>query len=209
MTTSITADLGYRGLPFNWVTMPDQYVLSALHERERRGDARTPVMAEIALISSHAPWTPVAELVPWDQIGDGQIFDAQASAGLSPEEVWRDTDKIRDHYRRAIEYMLETLVSYVVNYGDEDLVILLLGDHQPAPLVSGDTQGKQVPVHLIAKDPDVIDAISGWNWQPGMIPGSDAPVWRMDTLRDRFVRAFSHPASRWRMILKLAALATN
>lgn len=184
-------NFGYAGLPFNWVTMPDQYVLSALHERERRGDQRTPVMAEVALISSHAPWTPVAELVPWEQIGDGRIFDAQASAGLSPEEVWRDTDKIRDHYRQAIEYMLETLVSYVVNYGDEDLVILLLGDHQPAPLVSGDKEGKQVPVHLIAKDPDVIDAISGWNWQPGMIPDSNAPVWRMDTLRDRFVRAFS------------------
>lgn len=184
-------NFGYAGLPFNWVTMPDQYVLSALHARERSNEDRPPVMAEVALISSHAPWTPVAELVPWDEVGNGEIFNAQTLAGLSPEEVWRDTDKIRDHYRRAIEYMLQALVSYVTEYGDDDLVVLLLGDHQPAPLVSGDPEGKQVPVHLIAKDPDVIAAINSWQWQPGMIPGEDAPVWRMDTLRDRFVRAFS------------------
>jgi len=184
-------NFGYAGLPFNWVTMPDQYVLSALHERELGGDNRPPVMAEIALISSHAPWTPVAEVVPWDQVQDGKIFNEQASAGPTPEEVWRDTDKIRDHYRRATEYMLKTLVSYVVERGDDDLVILLLGDHPPAPLVSGDPEGKQVPVHLIARDPDVINAVSEWQWQAGMIPDTDAPVWRMDTLRDRFVRAFS------------------
>src|SRR5690606_4076998 len=51
------ADLGYRGAPFNWVTMPDQYVLSAFQQLERNTHPRTPVMAEIALISSHAPWT--------------------------------------------------------------------------------------------------------------------------------------------------------
>ena len=29
------ADLGYAGLPYNWVTMPDQYTLSALQRLER------------------------------------------------------------------------------------------------------------------------------------------------------------------------------
>lgn len=187
-------NFGYAGLPFNWVTMPDQYVLSALHARERSADDRPPVMAEIALISSHAPWTPVAELVPWEQVGDGRVFNAQATAGPTPEQVWRDTDKIRDHYRMASEYMLRTLVSYVTEYGDDNLVVLLLGDHPPAPLVSGDPETRQVPVHLLAGDPEVIDAIAHWQWQPGLIPDERAPVWRMDKLRDRFVEAFSAPA---------------
>src|SRR5690606_22637910 len=42
-----------------------------------------------------------------------------------------------------------TLVSYIETYGDENLVVLVLGDHQPAPMVSGDPEGKQVPIHLI------------------------------------------------------------
>jgi len=74
-------NFGYEGLPYNWVTMPDQYVWSALHERERNGSRRGPVMAEIALISSHAPWTPIARLVPWDQVGDGQVFNEQGKCG--------------------------------------------------------------------------------------------------------------------------------
>ncbi|MEZ5492927.1 MAG: hypothetical protein R3F50_21835 [Gammaproteobacteria bacterium] len=186
-------NFGYQGLPFNWVTMPDQYVLSALEKRERNGSRRAPIMAEVALISSHAPWTPIAELVPWGQVGDGQIFNAQARSGLAPEVVWREVDSIRYHYRESIEYMLQTLTSYVLEYGDEDLVILLLGDHPPAPMVSGDPDGYQVPVHLLAHDPAVIEAIADWQWQPGLLPDAEAPVWRMDLLRNRFVEAFSRP----------------
>lgn len=184
-------NFGYEGEPFNWVTMPDQYVMSALQARERNDSARVPVMAEVALISSHAPWTPIAELVPWSEVGDGRIFNIQAQAGPTPEVVWREVESIRYHYRQAIEYMLSTLVSYVQEYGDENLVILLLGDHPPAPMVSGDPDARQVPVHLIARDPEVIEAVAHWEWQAGMLPDSDAPVWRMDELRDRFVEAFT------------------
>ena len=185
-------NFGYQGLPFNWVTMPDQYVWSALHERERGDGIRRPVMAELALISSHAPWTPVAQLLPWEQVGDGRAFDIQAQSGLSPEEVWADVDSIRDHYRQSIEYMLQTLVSYVQEYGDEDLVVMVLGDHPAAPFITGDSEDKQVPVHLLAHDPAVIEAVADWQWQPGLLPDDDAPVWRMDRLRDQFIEAFSN-----------------
>lgn len=182
---------GYEGLPFNWVTMPDQYVLSAIQAKERGSGKRAPVMAEIALISSHAPWTPIAELVPWDQVGDGRIFNSQAQSGPSPESVWQDIDSIRSHYRQSIEYMIRTLESYIRHFGDENLVVLVMGDHPPAPLVSGDGDSDQVPVHLIARDPAVIDAIDHWQWQPGLLPDGNAPVWRMDSLRNRFVEAFT------------------
>ncbi len=184
-------NFGYEGLPFNWVTMPDQYVWSALQAREREAGDRQALMAEIALISSHAPWTPIARLVPWDQVRDGRIFNAQAQAGPTPEQVWSDLQRIRDHYRRSIEYMLETLIAYLEEYGDENLVLLLLGDHPPAPMISGDKANWDVPVHLIAKDPAMTEAIDSWHWQPGMLPDQNAPVWRMDRLRNRFISAFS------------------
>lgn len=184
-------NFGYKGLPFNWVTMPDQYVWSALYARELHDADRRPVMAELTLISSHAPWTPIAQVVPWEDIDDGRIFNDQAQSGPSPEEVWADVESIRDHYRQSIEYMLATLVSYIESYGDKNLVVLVMGDHPPAPMVSGDTESREVPVHLISHDPAVIDAISDWQWQSGLIPDNNAPVWRMDSLRDRFIEAFS------------------
>lgn len=186
-------NFGYEGLPYNWVTMPDQYVWSALHAREREPVERPPLMAELALISSHAPWTPIAELVPWDQVGDGRIFNEQAQAGPTPEQVWSNVDTIRDYYRQTIEYMLETLVSYIQHYGDDDLVLLVLGDHEAAPMVTGVQDARDVPVHLIARDPAIMDAIADWGWQPGLLPDADAPVWRMDRVRDRFIDAFSEP----------------
>ena len=183
-------DLGYEGRPFNWVTMPDQYTLAALQRRElARGDD-DPVMAEVALISSHAPWTPIPPLLDWSAVGDGRVFDAYADAGDPPSVVWQDNERVRAQYRKAIDYALATLASFVETYGHEDLVLVILGDHQPAPLVTGDAATRDVPVHLIAADADVLSAIDGWQWARGMRPGATTPVWRMDAFRNRFLDAF-------------------
>jgi hypothetical protein len=191
-------NLGYQGKPFNWVTMPDQFTLAAFHARELAKPsiklAHTPVMAEIALISSHAPWTPVPQLIDWHSVGDGTVFNEQATSGDSPEEVWKDSVRIRLQFRLSIEYALQTIASYVMNYGDDNLVLLVLGDHQPAPIVSGNTDSGDVPIHLIARDPKVMEAVAHWQWTPGMLPAADAPVWRMDELRNRLIETFSLPA---------------
>ena len=41
---------------------------------ELAGRDRAPLFAEVDLISSHAPWTPIPRLVPWADVGDGSIF---------------------------------------------------------------------------------------------------------------------------------------
>ncbi len=185
------SDLGYRGETFNWITMPDQYTLSALQVRERKAEPRPPVMAEIALISSHAPWTPLPQLIEWNQVGDGSIFSQQARIGDTPEVVWQNTEQIKAQYRKSIEYSLATIVSYALTYADDNLVMLVLGDHQPMPFVTGESESHEVLVHLISRDPGVMAAVQSWNWTVGMLPANDAPVWGMDTLRDRFIAAFS------------------
>lgn len=184
-------NLGYKGLPFSWVTMPDQYTLSAFQKFERQ-PGHSPVMTEMALISSHAPWTPLPTLVDWKDVGDGSIFNPQTLAGDSPDTVWMDNDLIRTQFRKSIEYALADLVSYAVTYGDDNLVIVALGDHQPAPLVTGDSDNRDVPVHIIARDPKVLDAIKDWQWTDGMVPAANAPVWRMDELRPRLIETFSN-----------------
>lgn len=184
---------GYAGLPFNWVTMPDQFTLAAFQRNELERKNRAPVMAEIALISSHAPWTPVPELIDWNSVGDGVIFNSQATRGDSPEAVWKDPARIRLQYRLSIEYAITTLVDYLLHYGNENLVVMVFGDHQPAPLVTGDSDNRDVPVHLFARDPAVLQTISPWQWSVGLIPADTAPVWRMDEVRGRLIDTFSAP----------------
>ncbi|MGH8463369.1 MAG: hypothetical protein ACRER5_04420, partial [Pseudomonas sp.] len=144
-----------------------------------------------ALISSHAPWTPVPHLIDWEAVGDGSIFNGQATAGDPPEVVWQSKERVLQHYRETVEYVLETITSYITTYGDDDLVVLVLGDHQPMPYVTDESENRDVLVHLIAGDEAVLQAVDDWHWSSGMLPQDNAPVWRMDELRSRFIEAFS------------------
>lgn len=184
-------DLGYRGLPFNWVTMPDQFTLASFERLELRPAARKPVFAEVALISSHAPWTPVPRLIPWTDVGDGGIFDAQARAGDTPRTVWASHDRVRDQFRQSIDYALGTIGSFATRRGATAPVFVILGDHQPAAFVSGDDTNRDVPVHIVA-DRDTVGFFDRWGWAEGMTPSASSPVWRMDTFRDRFLATFSN-----------------
>ena len=58
--------------------MPDQYILSAFQRLELAQPNRGPVMAEIDLVSSHWPWAPLPQMVDWNDVGDGSIFDEHA-----------------------------------------------------------------------------------------------------------------------------------
>jgi hypothetical protein len=183
-------NVGYAGPEFSYASMPDQYVLSAFRRLELAERDRAPVMAEIDLVSSHNPWTPVPRLVSWRRVGDGSVFDGMPAQGRSPDEVWPDPDRVRAAYGQTIEYSLSALISFLETYPDKDLVLVVLGDHQPATIVSGEDAGRDVPVTVIAHDPAVMERLSGWGWPTGLNPGPDAPVWPMDAFRDRFLTSF-------------------
>jgi hypothetical protein len=182
-------NVGYQGPKFGYATMPDQYTLSVFRRLELARSDRRPVMAEIDLVSSHHPWTPLPRLVDWARVGDGSVFDAMAEGGPADNGVG-DADNVRALYRRSIEYSLSTVVSFLETYPDPNLVLVVVGDHQPHSYVSGDGAGHDVPISIIGHDPAVMDRIATWGWQSGMRPDPEAPVMRMDSFRDRFLTAF-------------------
>jgi len=187
-------DLGYEGKPFNWVTMPDQFTLSAFERlvRQPAEVAQEPVMAEIALVSSHAPWTPVPKLVDWDKVGHGQIFDDQAENGDPPAVVWADPARVRTQYIQTIDYTLQTLCEYILRFGD-DSIFIILGDHQPAPIITGPDASHAVPIHVISRDASLIHALQSKDFDAGLVPASDAPETPMNMMRERLVGIFSKP----------------
>ena len=183
-------NLGYRGPSFGLPPMPDQYALLALHRLELAERHRPPLFAEVDLISSHAPWTRIPRLISWDDVGDGSIFDRLPAEESTQAALFGDAKRARAAYGHSIEYSLSTLFSFVQRYGDDDLVLVVLGDHQPATLVTGQGADHDVPISVIAHDPKVMDRIAGWGWQDGMLPSAQAPVWPMEAFRDRFLSAF-------------------
>ena len=189
-------DLRYRGPKFSWSTMPDQYALEAFERLEHGRKRDRPLMSEVILTSSHQPWAPIPELVGWDELGDGSVFDAIQRAGKKPAGVVADGAASKREYGRSITYSVTSLTQWLERYGTDDTVLVFLGDHQPLARVSGDRASRDVPVSVVAKDPEVLEKIADWDWTEGLRPAQDAPVWRMSDFRDRFLTAYGstpHP----------------
>src|SRR4029453_7536119 len=109
------------------------------------------------------PWEPIPRLVSWDDIGDGSVFETMAAPGDPPEAILtRNPTRVRAAYRPSIENSLNTLISYVENYGDDNLVLIFLGDHQPSPIVTGRAASRDVPISIVARDPSVFERIAPW-----------------------------------------------
>ncbi|MFG2635808.1 CDP-alcohol phosphatidyltransferase [Streptomyces sp. NPDC048362] len=190
--------LGYQGPKFSWSTMPDQYALQQYQERvhSRKPAAGKSRMSLLILTSSHQPWAPIPKMVDWDRLGDGSVFKGIQAAGNKPADVIADTSKSRQEYGKSIQYSVTALTQWLERYGTDDTVLVFLGDHQPIARVSGNHASRDVPVSIVAKDPKVLDKVSGWGWTDGLRPAHDAPVWKMSSFRDRFLTAYGstpHP----------------
>jgi hypothetical protein len=190
-------NVGYRGSTYAYASMPDQYVLSALERLELAKRDRPPVFAEVDLVSSHTPWLRIPRMIPWRRVGNGSVFKTAPADETDKNALWSDPARVRAAYGGSIQYTLSSLISFVRHRRDPNLVLVVLGDHQPATIVSGLGASHDVPISVIAHDPAVLNRIAGWGWNDGLRPASDAPVWPMSAFRDRFLGAFdSNPVTR-------------
>ena len=180
-----SADLGYAGQRFGYVTMPDQYTLS--HFQKLREASDRPVMATMALLTTHAPWTPLPEKLDWDLIGDGSIYDGSHRFG---EPIsWKFRDKVQDMYARSFDYTLEVLGEYAARYAD-DALIIVVGDHQPPPIINGWGKSGDVPIHVISQDKDLLERLPSAHWTDGMLPAGDLLSQPMSEFRQTLSTVF-------------------
>ena len=179
----------FNGPRFSYARIPDQYTLSVFQQREL-AKPHPPLMAEIDLVSSHTPWTPLPHMLPWNQLGNGSVYEDMMSE-TSKSVLWQNPSKVKAAYGQSIQYSMSALISFVQTFHDNNLVMVLLGDHQPATIVSGSGASHDVPISIIAHDPKVMDQISAWGWTDGLLPSTTAPVLPMDQFRDRFLTAYS------------------
>jgi hypothetical protein len=193
-------DVGYRGPHFSYAKIPDQYTLQAFSQRELARSHRLPVMAEIDLDSSHTPWAPLPSMVPWRDLGHGTIYAPMAADRPGPNVVWKSAGSVQAAYGQSIQYSMAALTSWIQRIHDKNLVVIALGDHQPATIVSGDSANHEVPIMVIAHDPQVIAALDPWRWDAGLLPSPKAPVWPMSAFRNRFLDAYGTPPQSARTV---------
>ena len=183
-------NVGYHGPSFSYSAMPDQYTLAEFQRLELT-PGHQPVMAEIDTTSSHTPWVPLPSMVPWNQVGNGSIFNAQRGTAADVARVWSNTNTVRQFYGQSIQYSMTALTSWVTQLNDPNLVLILMGDHQPHSTVSGNAPNNEVPISIITRAPSVLKQMSSWHWQNGLLPTSGAPLEPMDAFRNQFLNTFS------------------
>ena len=116
-------------------------------------------------------------------------------------QVWSNTNTMRQFYGQSIQYSMTALTSWVTQLNDPNLVLILMGDHQPHSTVSGNEPTNEVPISIITRAPSVLKQMSSWHWQNGLLPTSSAPLEPMDAFRNQFLNTFSsnpRPRLRWR-----------
>jgi hypothetical protein len=134
-------------------------------------------------------------MVPWDKVGNGSIFDPQPAESESSAQVWRSNNTVKQFYGQSIQYTMTALTSWVTELNDPNLVLIVLGDHQPHTAVSGPGATHDVPISIITRAPSVLKQMSSWHWQNGLLPAPSSPLEPMDAFRNQLLNTFSSKAA--------------
>jgi hypothetical protein len=80
-----------------------------------------------------------------------------------------DLSNLGPSYVRAMAYEFRSLAGYVREQTD-DLILIVIGDHQPPGAVSGRNAPWHVPVHVIGRGEHVLRRLREEGFQPGLEP---------------------------------------
>ena len=183
------ARLDYRGPPFGWWDVNDQYALARVDAAEIAPADRPPAFVFFATISTHAPFVPAPPYqADWARVLTGAPYDADVLDRAW--SAWADWTNLGPSYVEALQYAFAYIGGYLRLRADRDLVLVLVGDHQPPALVSGAGASWEVPVHVVTSRMEVLDRlVDGHRFAPGLEPRRPAAA-RMDGLLPILLDAF-------------------
>jgi hypothetical protein len=185
-------DVGYRGPKAGWGLVPDQYSLGFAEEHVLRADT-TPRLFQFHMVTSHMPWTDIPIYVDdWRALNDatGTPIDFPQDGELSKRlsRYGREDGREENHrwvlygglpedyrarYLDSIDYDLRVIEEHLARSTSEDLVIVM-GDHQP-PVIAPERANFDVPVHVFARDSNLLDEFRERGFDEGLVLGRTKP----------------------------------
>jgi hypothetical protein len=186
--------LAYPGPDFGWWRIPDQFSLAKFAALELDPAERRPVFLFFPTINTHMPFKPTPPYqADWPRLLSGAPYDeAVAARALIALPEWTD---LQPAYADSLVYTFEYWSAFMRERDAEDFVLVLLGDHQPPATVSGPDARWDVPVHVIASRPEIIDTLVGAGFTAGMTP-EGATLAPMHELTALLLQAFSDPPNQ-------------
>lgn len=163
--------IGYTGLHFGFWRVPDQAALALLHDQELRTPRhqRAPVFAVFPTVSAHAPFRAVPPYVAdWSRVTAANAYrEEDVAAALSQPIEWA---RPVANYVQAMRYTFDWLGGYLRELAAADLVLIVIGDHQPIGSVTGPGATWDVPIHVVTTNLVLRERLIAAGFVPGMTP---------------------------------------
>jgi hypothetical protein len=165
--------LAYIGPEFGWFALPDQFSLAKLDLVEANTGVARRRFVFFPTISTHFPFSPTPPYQPdWTRMMDEHPYDGPAIVRAYAQQP--DWKNFRAGYVEAIAYDFAVLGGYLRKHADRDLVMILIGDHQPPAAVSGEGASWNVPVHVVSSHAALLKQLSARGFRGGLHPGTQA-----------------------------------
>lgn len=162
--------------------IPDQYSLNYAHGKYIQS-LPEPFCLFFSTVSSHTPWYDLPPYVEdWKRLGEAGFHAADPDPDVGPDPHWPKTWKKLSHhlkkqlglkdvfrledYLAHMDYQLEVIIRYILEKAPKNSVFILVGDHQP-PVITGDPQDFETPVHVIARDKAFVESLNRYGFVPG------------------------------------------
>lgn len=185
--------LGYRGPRLGYWSIPDQYTLARFEQLHPRGADAPPRFVFFPTITCHFPFSPVPPYQPdWQRVLSDQPFAAADVARALAEQT--DWLNMLPDYVRMVEYTYRSLGGFLRQAEQRDTVFILVGDHQPTANISGEGASWDVPVHIVARDPELLGRFVEQGFRPGLNPPRRS-LGGLHDLTAMLLHAFAQPAS--------------
>ncbi|HMF98412.1 MAG TPA: hypothetical protein VKE96_29130 [Vicinamibacterales bacterium] len=190
------ARLEYGGPEFGWFAIPDQFTLAKFDALEAGRASRPDLFVFYPTISTHFPFSPTPPYQPqWERIFDAHPYDPPSIVRAYAKQP--DWTHFAPGYVDAVSYTYATLGGYLRKHRGRDIVMVVIGDHQPAAAVSGEGASWSVPVHVIASRAAILDRLVARRFHAGLTPArpSLGPMHALlPVLLDAFGRQTSAPS---------------
>lgn len=186
--------IGYAGPAFGFWRIPDQVAMAQLARQELAPPAdpprRAPRFVVFPTLGTHAPFRPLAPYVgDWSRVLAADAYTpAQQAAALAAPVAWNDAGAYLD----ALRYQFDWLSGFLRERAPHPLVMVIVGDHQPLAAVSGAGASWDVPVHVVADDPALLQRLTARGFEPGLLPRRPA-LGALHELTGLLVQAFDAP----------------
>jgi hypothetical protein len=178
----------YHGPEFGWFAIPDQFAIARLDALEVSRPSRAPLFVFFPTLSTHMPFSPTPPYQPdWRRVLTSKPYGGRDIVRAYGEEL--DWVNFGPAYVNAVAYAYASLGGYLRLRADHDFIMILLGDHQPPALVTGEGAPWDVPVHVIASRRQVLDRLLARGFRAGLTPARP-PLGRMHELLPVLLAAF-------------------